>query len=179
VSDTVETKVCPHCAETIKAAAKVCPRCRSRLERERMTTGKWLQLGLYAVFSIPFALGAWWLRDMKRPGEPFENHRNQLVLSDTAMHFKHSEGTNIISTVGYLHNESPFPWRNIYLEVQYFDGDRRLVDTKTEWLDQELPAGITEAFRIRAIAVEDAPAYVSNKVFVRAAVDARPLLNGN
>jgi RNA polymerase subunit RPABC4/transcription elongation factor Spt4 len=33
MAEGIESKVCPSCAETIKAAAKVCPFCRSKLDR--------------------------------------------------------------------------------------------------------------------------------------------------
>ena len=139
----------------------------------------WLELLVFAVLLYgPLLLGAWWIRDLKQPGQIFEPYRDKVVVLDKSMHYSRSESTNIISTVGYLRNGSPYSWKALQLEVQYFDASGRLIDNRTETLQyQELPAGVTEAFRIRSAAASDESSYVSNKVFVRTAKDARKIWN--
>ena len=179
MSESAETKICPHCAETIRAAAKVCPRCRTRLERERWSAFRWLGATLpLAAFLAAVLLASWWLRDVGGAARLFEDYRDRLVVSDTTMHYSRFACSNVVSTIGYLRNESSCPWQDVQLEVQYFDAGNRLVDTKTQTLKyQELPAGATEAFRIRAVAAADEADYVSHKVFVRTAKDGRALLS--
>lgn len=90
------------------------------------------------------------------------------------MHYSRLENSNTVVVVGYLRNESPYAWKAIQLEAQYFDARGKLIDTKTETLPyQELPAGVTQAFRIRGAAVEEKESYASNMIFVRTAVDAK------
>lgn len=116
------------------------------------------------------------MREVKSPGLNFEPYREKLVVFDTMRHFTAGAPTNMVSTVGYLRNDSPHNWKDLQLEVQYFDLGGKLVDTKTETLKyQEIPAGVTEAFRIRGTAASEELTYVSHKVFVRAAKDARKL----
>jgi len=135
----------------------------------------WLPvMGVYVFLVGPMMLAAWWMRDVKSPGLDFAQYRDRIVVFDTATHFTRVLGTNMISTVGYVRNDSGHSWKDLQLEVQHFDSAGSLVDTKTETLRyQELPAGLTEAFRIRDTAAAEASAYASHKVFVRNANDAR------
>ena len=177
MAENEQTKICPLCAEIIKVAAKVCPRCRSRLQPTKNALVVWLQLlAIVILFYGPMLLAARWVRDSKLPGQSFEPSREKIAVFDTTMHYSQSDKTNIISTVGYLRNDSSNSWQALQLEVQYFDSGGKLVDTKTETLQyQELPMGMTEAFRIRAAAAAAESSYVSNKVFVRMAKDARKI----
>jgi len=177
MAENEQTIVCPYCAETIKSAAKVCPRCRSRLKAVQGMFVGWLNILAFLVLLYgPLLLGAWWLGNLQRPGRNFEPYRDKIVVLDTTMHYSRSDNTNIISTVGCLRNDSTYSWKALQLEVQYFDSGGRLIDAKTETLAyQELPAGVTEAFRIRSVAACDEPFYASNKVLVRTAKDARKL----
>jgi hypothetical protein len=177
MNETAETKICPFCAETIKAAAKKCPRCCSKLKGE----GSWflamLQFGPVVLLLYgPILLGSWWLGGLNRPGRDFGPYRDKILISETAIHFGHLSNTNTVSTVGFLRNDSPYSWKALQLEIQYFDKEGKLVDSATETLpNQELPSGMTEAFRIRSPAAFDEISYATNKVFVRAAKDARKL----
>ena len=170
-----ETKTCPHCAETIKAAAKRCPRCRTGLIKTK--NAKWLELGVfYFLICTPILLAAWWMREINEPGEPFDSYRSQIIVTNTTMNYSRSDNTNIIAVVGYLVNESSLAWNTLQVEAQFFDINGILVDTKTEILpSQELPASMTQAFRIRTAASTSGEQYANHKVFVRTAKDARKL----
>ena len=173
-----ETKTCPMCAETIKAAAKVCPRCGRNLpaaikEPWRKLVEGWLFLA--ALAAIVFG-GLFWLGRIVGPGRPFESYREKIVVADLQMHFGSSSAGNYVSTIGFLRNDSPLAWKNIQLEVRYFDTQGKLSDTRTEiFWDRRLPSGDQQAFRIRVRADKPGFAYASQKVFVRSAVDARAL----
>jgi hypothetical protein len=130
----------------------------------------------FVLFYVPFLLGGWWIGGLNRPGRDFGPYRGKLVISDTAIHYGRMGSTNTVSTIGFLRNDSPYSWKTLQLEVQYFDKNGKLVDTITDTLPyQELPAGMTEAFRIRSAAVAGEDLYASGKVFVRAAKDASKL----
>jgi hypothetical protein len=175
-----QTKTCPMCAETVQAVARVCPHCRSR---QHLPPGSrpsvfapWIGiwLPLLVTFVAPMMVGLWWMRDIKSPGHPFEPHREQVMATDSTMHFSRAENTNFICTVGLLKNGSPYAWRALQLEVDYLNAEGKLIDTATEVLVyQELPAGATQAFRVRAPAAAPEAAYASHRVFVRSGRDAR------
>jgi len=170
------TKTCPLCAETIKAAAKVCPFCGRNQpvaikEPWRKMIEAWLLLAAFAA--IVFG-GLYWLARIVGPGRPFELYREKVVVVDPQMHFGSFAAANYISTIGFIRNDSPLAWKNVQLEVRYFDSEGRLVDTRTEvFWDRRLPPGDQQAFRIRGPADKPGSAYVSQKVLLRSAVDAR------
>lgn len=178
VMSETETKICPLCAETIKAAAKVCPRCGrnqpvSVKEPWRRMIEAWLFLAAFAA--IVFG-GLFWLATIVGPGRPFESYRERVVVVDPQMHFGGSGAGNYISTIGFIRNDSPLAWKDIQLEVRYFDSQGKLADTRTEvFWDRRLPSGDQQAFRIRGPADKTSSAYASQEVAVRSAVDARSL----
>jgi hypothetical protein len=108
------------------------------------------------------------------PGRDFVPFHDQIVVGDSQVHYSQTEKGAFIAVVGMIKNNSKFSWKEVELEVQYFDKDGKLIDTKS---DQEynvtiLPLG-ERAFRIRAQADRPEAAYASHKVFVRAAKDGR------
>ena len=79
MTESSDAKVCPMCAETIKAAAKVCPHCRywqSRfsLQNPQVVAAVCLVLALAAIIG----LGAFveWLFGSKRD---FAEYRNEIA----------------------------------------------------------------------------------------------------
>lgn len=168
------TKVCPQCAETIKAAARVCPRCRTPLTFKGLFFPFVFPMVILIAIYSPFLLLLWWQRDVNGHEREFDPGHDKITVYDTRQHYSQSGQTNYITTVGFLRNESAHAWKSIQLEVRYFNEQGKLTDTKTETLSfQTLPAGMTGAFRLRAEAAAEAAAYVSNQVFVVTAQNAQ------
>ena len=108
------------------------------------------------------------------PSPDFAPFHDQIVVTDSQMHYSQTEKGAFISVVGMIKNNSKFSWKGVELEVQYFDKDGKLIDTTSdrEYNATILPQG-ERAFRIRAQADRPEAAYASHKVFVRAAKDDR------
>jgi len=121
-----------------------------------------------------FFSAAAWMGQIFGPGRDFEPFREQIVVENSTMHFGQVTNGNFISAIGVLRNSSPYSWKEIQLEAQYYDNAGRLIDTRSESrFGDTLPSGGTNAFRIRGPADKPESAYVSHKVFVRSAKDAR------
>ena len=169
-----EIKVCPLCAESIKIAAKVCPHCRHWQKKWSMEN----PLVRGTLVTLPLVLvwvgGVFFVARLFDRGRDFAEYRDQIVAIASTMSFNPTEKVPTISTVGTLKNNSTYSWKEVQIEVQYFDKDGKLIDTKSgrDFDDALLPNG-ERAFRLRTPADKPAANYASHKVFVRYAKDAR------
>jgi hypothetical protein len=126
------------------------------------------------LLAFLFVGGSIWLGRIFSPGTDFEPFRDQIVVEGSNMHFGQATNGNFISAIGTLRNNSPYAWKEIQLEAQYYDNDGRLIDTRTESrYGNVLPPGASQGFRLRTPADKPQSTYASHKVFVRSAKDAR------
>ena len=173
MSEATESKPCGWCAEPIRAAARVCPYCR-RLQPKWKRLGDWMAFIPLLFLVLLFVGGSIWIGRVFSPGREFEPFRDQIVIEGSAMHFGQMTNGNFVSAIGTLRNNSPYAWKQIRLEAQYYDKDGRLIDTRTESrYGDVLPPGATQGFRLRAPADKPQSAYTTHKVFVRSAEDVR------
>lgn len=172
-SESDATKPCVHCAEPIRQAASVCPYCR-RLQPNRLWVEQLKAFLFFVPFLMVFSAGIFWMKTMFGPGRDFGPYKAQIVPFALEMHFSMATNGNYISTMGHLRNDSPYAWKEIQLEVQYFNKDGKLIDLRSESrYGDTLPAGATHGFRVRGPADKPESQYVSQKVFVRSAKDSR------
>ena len=126
------------------------------------------------LVALLFFGGSIWLGRVFSPGRDFEPFRSQIVVVTSNMHIGRTTNGNFISAIGTLRNDSPYAWKDIQIEAQYYDKDGRLIDTRTESrFGEVLPPGNTQAFRIRVSADKPETTYANHKVFVRSGKDAR------
>src|ERR1039457_1672886 len=87
MAETGQTKACPLCAETIKAAAKVCPFCCSKQGRYVLWRQELLIAGPAAVLIILAIVAiALFAPDEKGVGgRSFTRHQHDLVISNTSL----------------------------------------------------------------------------------------------
>lgn len=167
------TRTCPHCAETMSAAARVCPHCRR--ERNALRIPSWVGMLLFVpiVFTTFVALPVSFLWQL-RPSRDFGPFQRQLEVLDSSVRRVASSNQDFVVVVGSVSNASPYPWRALQLEAQFFGPDGKLVDTASQvGMEDEILPGETRGFKIRTEADQPASAYASHKVFVRAAREPR------
>jgi RNA polymerase subunit RPABC4/transcription elongation factor Spt4 len=173
MNDNVETKACGLCAEPIRVAAKICPYCRSmqpRWKRQKQFE-QWISLGAAFLMMIGLICSFAWLLS---PGRDFALFQSQFTVVNPEMSFNVTTKGNYISTIGQVRNGSPYAWKDVYVEVQYFSKEGKMIDTCT-WEDYSeiILAGATQAFKVRGLADKPASQYSTQKVFIRSAKDAR------
>ena len=119
------TKVCPLCAETIKAAAKICPYCRK-------AQGRWLFVSRFDVMAITamiVALAAFVvLAGLLHNGRRFSPTRGEIkILSAQQVTDRSDDQTNSVVD-GILTNCSRYAWKTGDFEVRYYDENGKLTN---------------------------------------------------
>ena len=168
-----QTKICPLCAETGKAAAKLCPHCRSDLRRSaiRIDVAPWLIWPLLLLFFCG-ALVVFYR--VVYPWQDFASCRNQVVVSSSSMQFGTGERGRYVTTVGTVKNDSDYGWKDVQIEVRYFNQEGKLIDVGIQFISDVIIQPHSEsAFRVRTIADQPESLYASHTVSVRTAKDIR------
>jgi len=174
MSDAAETKVCPHCAETIKLAAKVCPRCRFCQKAWSLYNPKIITAAVLILITGYSVIMGFVLDSITGQGRDFAEYRDQIRVVTSSMSFNPTTTNAYVTTVGLLTNSSEFSWKEIQLEAQYFDASGKLIDTGlNRYFETEMLPHGEAAFRIRTAADKSDSSYASHKVFVRYAKDGR------
>ena len=144
------TKVCPLCAETIKASAKVCPFCRSRQGRFTILKGELASaFTVIALLGVLAAMGLWMFPEPSDPeSDPyFVRHRDELPVVRTTLESTKKVGHFWLS--GFVTNRGHRPWRVHGLEVRFLDAQGGLLEAQHEKAEAfVVQPGTEHAFRI-------------------------------
>jgi hypothetical protein len=123
------TKVCPFCAEYIKAAAKVCPHCQSKLVRyARLRQELGIAFGALILMGTFIALIAWTAPDDERKGRSFAGHQADLRVERVSVKsVGESAGFQI---TGIVTNVGNYPWRVREIEVRFQARNGELIEVQ-------------------------------------------------
>ena len=175
MAENESTKVCPLCAETIKATAKVCPHCRHWQTKWSLQNPQ-IVLALYSLVMFAFVIGAGTFYEKAfGPKEQFATYRSEIGVVNSQFS-QRTSGSNLwITVVGTLTNLSNVGWKDVGVEAQFFDKSGKLIDAITVDADSYravtiLPHG-EAAFKIEGRASHPAADYETNKLSVRWAKD--------
>jgi len=172
MSDVSQSKTCPRCAETIKAAVKVCPFCQGRQGRFALWQE---QLGpVLSVLLLLVLLGLvcyWVLPDVPASGRNFARHRDDLRVLRASLEREKKKPEFCLT--GYVTNAGHFPWRVHELELRFLDAQSNMLDVCHPALSDSFvvpPCGET-AFRVRLGELVFTNGGVVHRVRVKRATD--------
>jgi hypothetical protein len=129
MAETEQTKVCPLCAETIKAAAKVCPYCRKSQRRWALFTRYDLCAMVAVLLYVGAAILIIFLFQTKRDFGP---DREKIRVIETHFAVARDASTTNMVAFGIVTNESEHSWEIGQLEIRYFDRKGKLVGVENE-----------------------------------------------
>jgi hypothetical protein len=149
-TNPVETKVCPRCAETIKAAAKVCPFCQSHQSR----WGLWKQeLAMLACLLVLYLVSVLFFFAFLPDNDAFDNSThpstsNSLVTGQIAM--ERDDPLSRFWISGIVTNVGSHPWRVHGIEVRLLDSQGGLRDAIHPEIEEPFVVnpGQEHAFRV-------------------------------
>jgi hypothetical protein len=151
MDDVIQTKTCPLCAETIKAAAKVCPFCQAHQSRFGLWRDQLVQLGFVLVMMAILGLVSYWVfpEDAPSGGRNFARHREDLSVLRSSLERNRKKPEFWLT--GYVTNRGDYPWRVRELELRLLDARGNLLDVRHPDVSEAfvvLPRG-EAAFRVR------------------------------
>jgi len=162
------SKVCHQCGEEIKRAARKCPYCQSwQKGANSILANQPATVSLLALIPITIFMIYASSRMFGNKAE-FGKYQHLIVVQDSRLHYQKEGDTSSISTIGTIKNNSDKKWKEVYLEVQYFNESGALIDTQADkdW-SLVLPPNSETAFRVRQQADKPASEYKTHKVFVK------------
>src|SRR3974390_1967691 len=125
------SKICPYCAEQINATAKACPHCRLWLSPFSLRNVSFF--GVVAIFCLAaMTIGMMVkLNRMLDPGRDFGPYRGSLSIVESRMNLQDVEKESSVNVVTIITNKSEIAWKQIQLEIRFFDKTGTLVDART------------------------------------------------
>ncbi len=174
--ESTHTKPCQACFSPIQEVAKICPFCNTLRPHQANTTRNtmlWTVLSflLYGVFLFfIFKL----TQNTGLSNNHWGEHAQKVQVTSSVMRFEVKEKSHIVALSGTIRNDSDFAWSRPIIEVQYFNRAGKLIDTETV-ADHKisLPAHSEQAFKVECAAIHPNAEYVSHKVRINNAQDAK------
>ena len=146
-----ETKKCRMCQSDIASSAKKCPYCKSlqnRLFNPVVLAAVFATAGLSVYIIIMIMFGAMF-NDILDEGEPFENYRDTLIITESKLTFGERNCGPTVVVVGAIQNQSDVNWERINLQVNCYNPENELFDTEQDAdYDLLVPAGVTIPFKV-------------------------------
>lgn len=170
------TKLCKMCYKEIPGKAKKCPYCHHWQSKFSMIV--WNPVVPVIAFLIPYAFFMYMLANMFEKGEDFTPYRNQITIGDSELKFGEKKcGETVAETVaviGTMSNKSSVPWKDVQIEVRFYDGNGRMIDSKQQKdYPFEVPADGNAAFKVSTLREFPKEQYVKYNVSIISASDAR------
>ena len=127
--DEAETKMCPLCCEPVRMAARKCPHCHHYLN-------KWVLAATHPLVAVTpmfilLTIGFIMLSRVLDRGESFDSFHSQVYVTQSELEFGDLPPKGpTVAVVGTIHNDSHVTWKDISIEVQFFDKTHKLIDSK-------------------------------------------------
>src|SRR5688572_16940349 len=123
-----ETKICPLCAEPIKAIAKVCPHCRHWQKRWSLHNPQvWGGIVVVSYLAVMGIVGLV-VENIFGAKQDFSPYQKQISVVTSEIAHRTSGTNNYVTIIGVVTNQSELAWKEVNLEARCFDSAGKLID---------------------------------------------------
>jgi uncharacterized protein YcfL len=171
--------ICPCCAESINASAKLCPRCR-----------QWLTIRSFRHPLIAFAVGLGSLltlfvagvllivaciKHFSNPEPYYTAHLDSIKIIESKMNIVETSNGFRVYVTGILTNESEIAWRQIEFDCRFYDNNGVMIDAANGYSLLTVQPHDDSAFRVVVQPGRSTNDYSSCKIFVSTARNTKSL----
>jgi hypothetical protein len=165
-----EKRICPFCAESIEAKAKLCPRCHQWLTlksfRHPLVTMLTHVVPVTVVWIVLVAVMFSSFDRLQNPKPYYSEFPNSLKVLESQMNWAQTHDGLRIYITGVLTNTCPVGWRDAEFDCRFFDSHGVMLDAYVgRNYGTVLPCD-DAAFRVAVIPVAPTNDYASFKIFV-------------
>ena len=178
--DEHTTKTCKVCFSEIDQRAKKCPFChqwQGRLQAVLVppnVAGLIATLIMLGLF-IPLLV---WMGRSVGPGRDVAPYVDQIHVVNSHIEFSEwSEGKPIVEVIGLMRNDSEYSWKDVDIEVRFFDHHDEMFDTANtigrHGLGRPILPGQEQSFTVTTTRDHPPERYTSHEARVTSALDGR------
>jgi hypothetical protein len=173
------TKICKMCYKEIPSKARKCPYCQHWQSKFSMIA--WNPALPVVIFLLPFAFFMYMIGGMLNMfdrGEDFTPYRDKITITGSELKFGEKKVcetvAETVAIVGTMSNSSSIPWKDVQIEVRFYDSDGKMIDSEQQKdYPLEVPADGNAAFKVSTLREFPKEQYVTYQVSIISARDAR------
>lgn len=163
-------RICPFCAETIEAKAKLCPHCHQWLTWKSFrhpVVSMLVHIVPVTIIYVTLIVAMLSSIDhMMYPKPYYSEFPNSLKVLESHLNWaKTSNGLRIYLT-GVLTNSSPVAWRSTEFDCRFFDSHGLMLDACVGQSYGTVLPSDESAFRVAIIPIAPTNEYASFKIFI-------------
>ena len=176
--EEITSKTCKMCYKEIDSRAKKCPYCQHWQSKISMIV--WHPAFAVFLIMIPYLIVFSSVRlifkSMFDQGEDFTPYRNQIIINKSEPKFGETSHGPTVVVMGEIKNISNLSWKDVQLEVRFYDKDNNLIDTdQKEKYSFVVPANDISTFKVSIPREFPEEQYASCKVRILSAQDSRTM----
>lgn len=167
-----DLKTCKMCYQQINVQAKKCPYCHHW--QSKLSAMMFHPAVAVLPLAFVFIVGPLMLKKTFDPGRRFDAYKEQVHISKSELTFGQTDCGPSLVVLGNFKNDSDVTWKDVQLEVTFFDRDKKLIDTgqKNEY-SFVLPAKSEAPFKVSIKREFPVDKYVSHAIRILKAKDAK------
>lgn len=170
-------RICPFCAESINDVARICPRCRQWLTIKSFrnpTVGLFcIVIPLIASFVLVAIILLSGLDRLQNPKPNYSDLPDSLLVLESHMNWAMTQDELRIYIAGVFTNTSSAAWKDTEFDCRFFDANGVMIDAGTGFNRVTINPNDDAAFRISITPTAATNSYVSFKISVSHARNAR------
>jgi hypothetical protein len=176
--EEITSKTCKMCYKEIDRRAKKCPYCQHLQNKISMVVFH-PAFGIFLVLTpmlLVYIFVGLFFKGIFNQGEDFTPYRNQITISESELKFGETSRGPTVVVIGKMTNNSSLSWKDVQLEVRFYDKNEKLVDTdQKEKYSFVVPENDISTFKVSIPREFPEVQYANCEVRILSAADARTM----